>query len=286
MIGSLMSSILLVCKKIFKWLFSIGFFSAIVILTIIGVGITLALLKIAPVASFLSPLSGTQTNIALIAFIALIIIPILASAMFIGRWFYPNKLKSQNLNLGITWLVSLVVCIVFASKIGEVYTSTNTTSNLISLKDQIKSKKISLDFDDVDYTRGTINFGDIVIQDAKTNFLKNGFNKTINSIDVRYLDHIQIEKAENNELAILEQRRFVDGVELGNDWFTVKDNSLHFDGVKTVEKPNKYYGEKVEYKIYLPKGYEIKYDSKHRNIVWYGDDLQGNEEGEVFTVSY
>jgi phage shock protein PspC (stress-responsive transcriptional regulator) len=205
LIGSTLSTIFHFFSKIFKGIFSVGFFGAIVFLTILVVCLVLLSLKIMPLTAFVSPLSASQTKIMLFATMALIIIPMIGLVLLIGRWFYPQKTKSNNYYLSLSWLASLVIVIVFATQIGQFFANYKTSSSLSTITDKVLNKNLSLAFNDIDYSNGTINFGDIVIQDAKKNLLQSGFINNIESIDVILLNKVIIEKTDEKDVTILEQ---------------------------------------------------------------------------------
>ncbi|HMP30896.1 MAG TPA: PspC domain-containing protein, partial [Saprospiraceae bacterium] len=284
--GSLFTALLSIGRKIFKGVFSIGFFGAIVVLTIMVVALVLVFLKVIPFASFVSPLNYLQTKILMLSVLALIVIPIIGIMMLIGRWFYPNKLKSSNNYLGISWLVSLVVFIVFAAQVGQFFSSFNTSSNLTQLTGKLKNKNIYLTFNEGEYSRGSINFGDIIIRDAKRNLTRAGFTNDIESIDVKVLKRVVIEKSNDADVSILEQFDQVAEEDLTEGILEIKGDNLLFDVNKTINKPSKYFGQKITYKIFLPKGYKVDFDQKFWRYVIVRDGLNTEEKEETVSVSY
>jgi hypothetical protein len=73
---------------------------------------------------------------------------------------------------------------------------------------------------------------------------------------------------------------------LADGVMNIENNTIKFNVGKTIQKPNKYHGLGVRYKIFLPKGYSIDFDDKFWRYVEVRNDLQFDDEDERVKVWY
>lgn len=207
--------------------------------------------------------------------------------MLIGRWFYPNKIKAPSYYLSITWIVSLVIFVFSAAEVGQYVSSFKTKSNLTNLSGLVKAKNLNLVINEMEYMQGrtgNLNIGNITIPDAKKYMLTSSFNNPLNEIDVRVLNRIIVEKTDEKEITILEQAENLHNERITEGLFSVEDQKLVFNVGKKIVKPEKYFGEYVRYKIFLPKGHTLNFDAEDWYMVELRDGVKSDEKDSKVKV--
>jgi hypothetical protein len=78
-------------------------------------------------------------------------------------------------------------------------------------------------------------------------------------------------------MTILEQADNLHNEKITEGLLSVEDQQLVFNVARKIVKPEKYFGEHVSYKIFLPKGHTLNFDPKHRDLVELRDGVRSEE---------